>query len=395
MTQTNARTEPGQDPAPADPGPARARGRGVYLVARGLLLLVLLLAMAAWGAQWVRTSILFVHETDARIMADIVAVSSVADGVLTERRVDEGDRVSRGQILGLIDSRAVILALTETEAELETVRVELARIDAETELIQAQVVSRIASARSRLSEAKANKSTFGHELAFAKANYQRMEMLAETGAVSETRLERARADYFKARQELQKADAGMQAESAALDEAIADRARLTVKAAERAELEARVVEIEARMARQRIDIADRTIISPIDGVVGSTFVIAGEYVSAGERLMVLHDPERIWVESNIRETEVGRLTTEQPVRIEVDAYPDLEFEGRIGRIGNAATSQFSLLPRLNDSSTFTKVTQRIKVRIDVAQRGGKLKPGMMVEIYVDDGSANGFWSWLR
>ena len=103
------------------------------------------------------------------------------------------------------------------------------------------------------------------------------------------------------------------------------------------------------------------------------------------------------METNIRETEIGRLEIGQPVRIEVDAYPDLlfEFEGTISRIGDAATSQFSLLPRLNDSSTFTKVTQRIKVLVDIKQEDDRLKPGMMVEIYVDDGSADGFWSWLR
>jgi len=83
------------------------------------------------------------------------------------------------------------------------------------------------------------------------------------------------------------------------------------------------------------------------------------------------------------------------VRIEVDAYPDIDFEGKVSRIGDAATSQFALLPRLNESGTFTKITQRIEVRIDLGQHQSMLKPGMMVEIFVDDGTAGDLWSWLR
>ena len=223
-----------------------------------------------------------------------------------------------------------------------------------------------------------------------------MEALAESGAVPAARLERARADFLKARQELGRAAAGVAKAEAQLAEAVADRAMLGVSEAERVALGARAAEIAARRQRQEIDIADRTITSPIDGVVGGTFAMAGEYVSAGERLLVLHDPAGIWVETNIRETEVARLAVGQPVRIEVDAYPDLEVAGRVAadrRCGRPASSR--CLPRLNDSSTFTKVTQRIKVRVDIEPPDARLKPGMMVEVYVDDGSADGFWSWLR
>ena len=367
----------------------------LFQVVRGLLLLALLLAMAAWAAQWVRTSVLYVHETDARVKADLVAVSSTTDGILAERLVNEGDRVVRGQVLARIDSRAAVLALAEMKSKLEAIQAELNRVDAEAELTRGQVDSRIASARSRIGEAEAHRGAHSDELAFLETDFRRMAALAESGAIPGARLERARADLLKARRELQKAEAGVEKTKALLDEAIADRAELAVYRAERAALEAEALEIETRVERQQIDLADRTITSPIDGVVSGTFALAGAYVSTGKRLMVLHDPNGIWVETNIRETEVRRLEVGQPVRIEVDAYPDLHVEGRISRIGDAATSLFSLLPRLNDSSTFTKVTQRIKVRIDVAQPDDKLKPGMMVEVYVDDGAADGFWSWLQ
>ncbi len=378
-----------------DATPKKSVRDWLFLVARSLFLVLLLVAMATWAAQWIRTSVLYVHETDARVKADIIPVSSTTEGVLVERLVNEGDRITRGQVLATLDSRAARLALAETRSELEAVQADLNRVDAQAELMQAQIDSRIATARSQVGEAEANKRTFDDELAYLESEFRRMEALAESGTVPGARLERTRADFLKARQEVRKAEAGVVKAQALLDEAIADQARLSVNRAERAALEAKAAEIETRLQRQEIEIADRTITSPIDGVVSGTFAMSGEYVSIGERLMVLHDPSQVWVETNIRETEIGRLAIGQPVRIEVDAYPDLLFEGTISRIGDAATSQFSLLPRLNDSSTFTKVTQRIKVLVDIKQEDDRLKPGMMVEIYVDDGSADGFWSWLR
>jgi membrane fusion protein, multidrug efflux system len=383
-----------ENPA-AEAPPPPMRGRRIFAVARILLLLTLLFAMLTWAVQWARTSVLFVHETDARVMADLVSVSSEVDGRLTEILVAEGDRVTKGQTLAVIDSRSVFLTLNETKAERETVLAELARIDAETQMITQQTESRVRSERSKLAVSEANQSVFSHELGFAENDFLRIEKLANSGAVSTSRLDRARTDFLKARQEMQKAEAEITTARAQLDEAMADRARVLVKKAEHAELEAHLVEIAARIERQNVDIGDRTITSPIDGVVGQTFVRVGEYLSEGKRILVLHDPDRIWVESNIRETEVGRLSVGLPVRVEVDAYPDDEFVGRISRIGDAATSQFALLPRLNDSGTFTKITQRIEVRIELEPYERALKPGMMVEIFVDDGAAGGLWSWLR
>jgi len=374
--------------------PSVPRARRFFAVIRAGLLIFLLGAMGAWAVQWARTTLLFVHETDARIMADLVAVSSEVDGRLNERLVEEGQTVSKGQTLAVIDSRAAMLALMETEAERSTIQAELVRIAAETNLIAEQIKTHVISERSKLLEAEANQTVFAHELKFAENDFRRIEKLAKTGAVSTSRLDRAQTDFLKARQELQKAGAEIATARAALREAQADRARLKVKQAEKAELEARLSEVKARIERQSVNVVDRTVVSPVDGVVGRVFVDPGEYVRSGQRLVVLHDPTKIWVETNIRETEIGRLEVGQPVNIEVDAYPEIEIEGSVARIGNAATSQFALLPRLNEAGTFTKVTQRIQVRVALDQRENKLKPGMMVEIYIDDGTAGNFWSWL-
>jgi membrane fusion protein (multidrug efflux system) len=98
---------------------------------------------------------------------------------------------------------------------------------------------------------------------------------------------------------------------------------------------------------------------------------------------MLHNPENVWVEANIKETQVRRLSVGQIVHITVDAYPDDNFMGKVEKIGTAATSRFALLPTPNPSGNFTKVTQRIPVKIAFTKQPKRLSPGMMVEVEID------------
>ena len=127
--------------------------------------------------------------------------------------------------------------------------------------------------------------------------------------------------------------------------------------------------------------------SPIDGIVDDKFVQPGEYVAPGQRLLLIHDPKAVWISANVKETKLTDLRPGQPVTISVDAYPDQRITGRIERIGNAATSEFALLPSPNPSGNFTKIAQRVPIRIAVVQPpGNPLRPGMMVEVDVDTAS---------
>ena len=135
--------------------------------------------------------------------------------------------------------------------------------------------------------------------------------------------------------------------------------------------------------RERINLQDRSVQAPMDGVVDKTFANPGEYVNPGQRLLLMHDPNRIWIDANIKETEVRHLKVGNPVKVTVDAYPDRDFAGKLERIGNAATNQFALLPSPNPSGNFTKITQRIPVRIAIEQVDGLLKPGMMVGVSIE------------
>jgi len=142
-------------------------------------------------------------------------------------------------------------------------------------------------------------------------------------------------------------------------------------------------ELRAEIRRQEVDMADRNIASPADGKVVMTFVRQGEHVTPGQRILMFHDPNKIWVEANVRETDVGRLKLGMKAEIHVDAYHDRVFQGEVFRIGQAATSKFALLPDPNPSGNFTKITQRLPVRIALADKDRALRPGMMVEVSID------------
>jgi membrane fusion protein (multidrug efflux system) len=145
-------------------------------------------------------------------------------------------------------------------------------------------------------------------------------------------------------------------------------------------------EIRAQIKRQEVDIADRVIASPADGKIVMTFVRKGEQVSAGQRIAMFHDPQQIWVEANVKETDVAALKPGMKAEIHVDAYPGRVFHGEVFRIGQVATNKFALLPDPNPSGNFTKITQRLPVRIRLTETDNALRPGMMVE--VDIGLAN-------
>jgi membrane fusion protein, multidrug efflux system len=142
-------------------------------------------------------------------------------------------------------------------------------------------------------------------------------------------------------------------------------------------------EIRAEIRRQEMDIADRTIVSPADGKVVMTFVRKGEHVAPGQRIAMFHDPEQIWVEANVKETDVGVLKPGMKADIRVDAFPGKVYKGEVYRIGHAATSKFALLPDPNPSGNFTKITQRLPVRIKLTDKDPALRPGMMVEVDID------------
>ncbi len=324
-----------------------------------------------------------VYVTDARVGAGMISVSSRVSGWLTRYHVSSTDRVRVGDLMVSIDSRDASLRLAELDARLQGIRAERKTMLARTEMVDLQTSGNLEAHGFRLAAAQAALEAGVSALELSESELARTQSLYEQNIVSKQRWEEVRARQREAQQNHEKALADVSTANAALREADAGRRELRVLESELEMLMQQEREIEAQREQQALTLRDHDLRSSIDGVVDRTFAEEGEYVVPGQRLLMLHDPQDVWIDTNVRETQIRHLDLGDAAEVSVDAYPGEIFEGRIVRIGNAATSEFSLLPSTNPSGNFTKITQRIPVRIAVEQRGDMLRPGMMVEVDID------------
>ncbi len=364
------------------PQPRSHRGRRY---ARYVVAVAVIGALAFMGADWVIGQINYVHIVDARIDGDVKTISTRLSGFVTELTVSEGDRVKRGDLLVRIDDREARLQLDELDYAAEGIDAQNAQTKARLELLDRTTVSLIAERRSDLNAARAEVAVRESRLKLARDDFARAESLKDRGVVSTQSWQTLQTAVETARQELAKARAEVETADAALVSAKTARGEIEVLRHDLVRLDALLRSTMVQRERKQIEIDDMRIVSPADAIVDKTFVSANEFVQASQRLLLLHDPGRVWIEANVKETRLRDLRLGQAVKIAVDAYPDHEFAGTLERIGDVTTSQFALLPAPNPSGNFTKVTQRVPIRVAVDQTEGLLRPGMMVELVIDVG----------
>jgi membrane fusion protein (multidrug efflux system) len=351
------------------------RGKRWFLVATTLLLIT-------WGAHWIYLRWTHVYLDDARIDGEVITISSRVSGWITELPVIEGDQVKKGQLLARIDDRDMVLQREVLIARLKAIENQAAATQAQTGQVDQETLGKYESETNRLAAAQAEVASFAVQLKQALDDYQRAKDLAEAKWLSPQAMERARTTYEQVRENHRKAQSEVAAARGMLSAAGGSRRQLQVMARQLLVLRNQADEIRAEISRRDVDIADRTIASPADGLVVMTFARQSEHVSPGQRILMFHDPGEIWVEANVRETEVRMLKPGMKAEIRVDAYPGKVFAGEVFRIGQAATSKFALLPDPNPSGNFTRITQRLPVRIRLADKDPALRPGMMVEVTI-------------
>lgn len=363
----------------ATSGPRAPRRRRRF----GLIISILVVIAAGYfGFQEFQARMTHVFEQDARIAGNLITVSSRVSGWVTDLQVRESQHVRKGAVLVRIDDRESHLAAERLNAQLGGIKAEQAQLNAERELAQSQISSRINTRKSEVNAANAAIESLRPQLELAQSEYRRAKSLFSKKVIPKRELDQRRATMQRLEGDLRTAAAKRESSENQLREARAAAAQLKVLDSQIAVLDHKRAEIDALYRSRTLDLADRTIRAPVDSVIDRTFVEVGEFVSPGQRLVLVHDPKEVWVEANIKETEIRRLKLGQPVDIHVDAYPDREFTGKVLSIGNAATSEFALLPSPNPSGNFTKTTQRLRTMIAVEQQEGLLRPGMMVEVSI-------------
>jgi membrane fusion protein, multidrug efflux system len=375
--------QPSGDPAAARTHPARGAGRALRL-RRLRLAAALLIALGLLGAGGAWLHRLFTHVTvdDARVAADMIAVASRVPGWVREVRVIAGDRAARGEVVVRIDGREQALVVAELDARLASLAARRRELEARIVQVDAHTVSQQDAQRARLEAARAALPAAEAERVFAEAEHRRAQELVAGGSGTRQRQDQTRAALDMARQKVLSAGAEIRNVEAQLAAAAAAREELNVLRRQLEALEPQERELVAQRDRAALDLRDRAIAMPFDGSVDRVFVDPGEYVTPGQRILLLHDPAKVRVEANVKETEIRFFRPGTRVAVRVDAWPGRRFEGVVERVGGAATSEFALLPTPNPSGNFTKITQRLPLRValDPPPPDGLLRPGMMVVV---------------
>lgn len=357
------------------PRPTRRRMR---LLGGALLLLALLGA----GGHWLHWQLTHVVLDDARVASDMVTLASRVPGWVERVPVTAGDRVGRGALLVQVDARDAALAVEELEARLAGLEARRAELEARRTMVGLQNVSQRAAAAARLDSARATLPAAEAEHAFAEAEHARAERLIASGTGTRQRVEQLRALADQARQRVVGAAAEIRNTEALLTAAEAAAEELRVIERQLDALIPQSREVAASRDRAALDQRDRALRMPFDGVVDRIFVDPGEYVLAGQRIVLVHAPEEIRIEANVKETDVRFFRPGKPVRVTVDAWPGHAFPAVVDRVIEAATSEFALLPSPNPSGNFTRITQRlpVRIRLEPPPPPGMLRPGMLVRV---------------
>ena len=314
----------------------------------------------------------YMQSTDnAYVAADSVVVSSKVAGYVDKVLVSENDQVNRGEALVQLDLR-------DYDAQAQQARAQIAATLAGADTIRSQVTEQDAAIRQAQAQLAAKRAT----LDLANGQVARYRPLAATGAEPREKLEQYETQAQQARAEFVSAQAAVSA-------ATSRRGTLFKQIGQ--------AQAQSDAARAQLEAADLNVTSTLlraskGGRVGDLSVRVGQFVQPGQRLMTVVPVKEIYVTANFKETQVGLMRAGQSVRLEVDALPDFEIAGRVDSISPGTGAEFSVLPPENATGNFTKIVQRIAVRIAI-EASPKVRrllvPGMSVVATVDTRNAAG------
>jgi membrane fusion protein (multidrug efflux system) len=357
----------GEAEIPSAPADKRRSSRKRLVIAAVLLAVVAGSGYEGYG--WWTNGRFMVSTDDAYVQADITILAAKASGYVASVEVENNARVEAGQVIARLDDVDYRLAVQAAQDKLATQQSAITRIGRQIEAAEAattQADAQIAAAR-----ADAERSV---------ADYQRQLQLSQSDFASRARLEQAKADRDRAAANVKGAEASL----------VAARANVAVLKAQQGEAERLASEYRTALARAERDLSFTVIRAPVAGVLGNRAVEVGAYVQPGTRLGALVPLSSVHVDANFKETQLASIRPGETVEIEVDAFGGRHFSGRVESVAPASGATFSLLPPENATGNFTKIVQRVPVRIALdpeALKDAVLRPGMSVVARVDTRTA--------
>ena len=335
------------------------RRPGRRAVIRFLLLVVVPAAAAATGGHyWVKATRYVVTE-NAYVKAHHVAVSADVSGRAVRVAVSENDPVRQGELLFELDPEPHRIEIARADAELEEIRFRLAALRAEYRTAQAE-----------LRDAE-------QDIPYYERIFARQRQLSVRGASSQARHDEAERNLMQAR-----------LAARTLNRKIAETlARLGGRYDLPAEDHPLYRQAMARRERAVLDLRRTRVSAPVAGIVGKMTLQPGEFVSKGKPVIPVIQAGEVWIEANLKETQLAHVSPGQTVRVAIDAYPDHEWSASVASISPSTGAELSVLPPQNASGNWVKVVQRVPVRLEFGHRhpGLVLRAGMTARVSIDTG----------
>jgi membrane fusion protein, multidrug efflux system len=339
--------------------------RIVKQIAGGVAALALLAGGTGYGWYWWQTGRYVESTNDAYVKADYTTVAPKVSGYIAAVLVEDNQPVKAGQILARIDDSDFRAALAQAQADVANAKAGIRNLDAQLALQQ-----------SVIDQANADIASAEAALDFAQQDYTRYRNLMKTG--------------YGTTQREQQADASLRGQKAQLQHShavlVAAQQQIEVLRTARTQAETQVQRGRAVEQQAQLNVGYTTIASPIDGTVGARSLRVGQYVQAGTQLMAVVPLQAVYVVANFKETQLTHVRGGEPVTVEVDTFPGAAIRGHVDSLSPASGLEFSLLPPDNATGNFTKIVQRIPVKITLERTDpmvGLLRAGMSVEATID------------
>ncbi len=362
------------DQAARDANPAsaqKARGPGFKRIALTALAVVAGIGAVLFAHHWWTVGRFIETTDDAYVGGDVTVIAPKVAGFISQLAVDDNQAVHAGDLLIKLDDRDYRAALSRAEATVSLQEAALTNLDATRHLQEAV----IAQAQSEILATDA-------EIVRTHDDQVRDQKLSSTGAVSIQDFQKADADYKEALASGQKS-------RAALDAA---QRQLQVIDTEKAQAQAALAQARASQELAQLDLSYTELRAPIDGFVGNRSAQTGAYATIGSQLISLVPARGLWIDANFKENQLAMIRPGSPATVEVDSLPGHVFRGHVVSLAPATGAQFSVLPPENATGNFTKIVQRVPVRIMLDEGSaalGQLRPGLSVIANVDTRPSGG------
>jgi len=345
--------------------PVKPKGRLVKRLVVPVVVIGALVGLGFYANHW-WTAGRFIEETDdAYVGGDVTVIGSKVAGYISELHVTDNQFVHAGDLLARIDDRDYRAGVLKAEGAVAAEEALLANLDATAHLQQAL----IAQARASIAAAQA-------EMTRAGADHLRYQRLVQRSAVSVENAQRAEATSKTAQAEYARAQATL----------LATQRQLDVIATQKQQARAALMQAQADRDIAQLNLSYTELRAPVDGVVGNRKARVGAFAAAGSQLLVVVPARGLWVDANFKEDQLAAMLPGQAVSIRADVLPGREFHGHLGSLAPATGAQFSVLPAENATGNFTKIVQRVPVRIHLDDADGvlgHLRPGLSVIVEID------------